>query len=280
MQKVQAQDGSDKAETGYLQKLFSDDPRERASVTSKGIVNDPRLTKAAKEHFVNIVEREMKPAKAGAQSRAEWLDFTKQIGDASEEDHQALKSQMDQAYGDGKLTKDDWKELRQDLERAGTPDGNALTKDRNYTFGKFERSIDIAKGPRGDAMPSALGQQNMARAMADAKAQEEVMRRQGKDPRDLYRYDSPNFFFKAGNLQKYQSSMKEITDYDAALTKGKPVDTPTTAAPPRARPDQPATFAQRFGFDTAATVKSKADYDALKPGTEFVGSDGKQYRKP
>lgn len=282
MQKVQVQDRSDQAETGYLKKLFSDDPREKASVTTKSIVNDPNLTKQAKEHFINIVEREMKPAKAGAQSRAAWLDFTKQIGQSGEDDAQKIKGQLDDAYGRGTLTKDDWKELRQDLERAGTPEGNALQKDRNYTFGKFERSIDIARGPRGDSMPSALGQQNVARAMADAKTQEEVMRRAGKNPRDIYRYDSPDFFFTAKNLQKYQASMKDITDYDAALRKGEPVGTPTTAAPPRAPlpSNQPATFAQRFGFDAAATVNSKADFDKLPAGAEFVGDNGKRYRKP
>jgi hypothetical protein len=131
-------------------------------------------------------------------------------------------------------------------------------------------------------MPSALGQQNMARAMADAKAQEEVVRRKGGDPRSVYQYDSPNFFFKTDNLRKYQASMAEITKYDAELRKGTAPGTPTTAAPSRApRPsDQPASFAQRFGFDAAATVATKADYDKLEAGAEFTGADGKRYRKP
>ena len=161
----------------------------------------------------------------------------------------------------------------------GTPDGSALAKDRNFTFAKFERSIDIAKSPRGEAMPSALGQQNVARAMADAKAQEEVLRHKGIDPRELYRYGSPNFFFRAENLRKYQASMAEITAYDAALRSGKPTSTPTTAAPVAPPSEKPADFNQRFGFDPAVTVGSKADYDKLPSGYEFV-SNGKKYKKP
>jgi hypothetical protein len=63
-QKLFKQEASDAREGEYLQKLHSDDPKDKTSVSAAAIANDFTLTREARERMINIVERENKPAAA------------------------------------------------------------------------------------------------------------------------------------------------------------------------------------------------------------------------
>ncbi len=241
-EKRQRQDDSDKAEEGYLQKLFSDDAKQRTSVTAKAIVNDDRLTRAAKEHFLNIVERETKPAAEARVSNKTVMEILPDIRSGKITDSGPIY----QALGDGKLNRTDFGFLRKELEDLKTPQGEALSKDRTEFFKKFSPSIDIGKNPSILGSTSALGQLRTYQAEQDARRQEDVLRRAGKDPHAVYDPRSEYFFGRADNLKKYQPTLKEITDYESGLKKGG-------AQAPAVAPFEPF------------VVKPPADVGARKP---------------
>jgi hypothetical protein len=274
LKKVQEADVSDKTERGYLQKLFSDDPRERASVSVKAIVNDDRLLTNTQLNLRRIIEQETKPAAEARVSNKTTMDMLPDIRSGKITDSDPIYK----AFGDGKLTRTDFGFLRKELEDLKTPQGEALSKDRTQFFQKFSPSIDTGRNPNIAGSVTALGQQRMYQAEQDARRQEDVLRRAGKDPHAVYDPRSEFFFGRPDNLKKYQPTLAEINAYEASLSGGKTKITPAPAPPlapfePFVK-EPPATFNQRFGFDAAATVQQ------LQPpveGAQRSPNDGKWY---
>lgn len=249
LEKERRQEVSSAREREYLQKLHSDDPKERASVTAKGVANDPLLTTPASEHFINIIEKETKPEAVARISNRTAMGMIDDIrsGKITNTD------KIYKAYGDGNLNRTDLNFLLKEFNDRKTDTGLALSKDRDEFFKKFSPSIDIGKNEQG--MASALGQQRILQAEQDARRQEEVLRRAGKDPHLIYDSRSEYFFGRPENLRKYQPTLKQIQDYEAGVRKGGAnLPAGPTFEPFIRSEERPGTFGQRFFFDAAATV--------------------------
>ena len=217
---------SDQTEVGYLQRLYSDDPKVQAQVNPKAIVNDPSLTRESKERMVNIVNREFKPETDAKISAATSVQIMRKIGDPNSDPREISQMIFEARTKDpgeqGSLNKSDFADLQKQLIDRKTPEGAALTQDRNEFFKKFAPTIDPSMGDASSLQfghHTALGLQKMYLAEKDARRAEDALRKAGKDPHSLYDPSSPDFFGRPGNIMKYRASMQDATNYQASLGK-------------------------------------------------------------
>lgn len=213
----QKQRVSDAAEEGILQKLYSDDPDLQAKVSTKAIVNDPNLTRPAKERMINIVNREMKPETAAQTSNANYIGVLKDIRSGAISDVDPIY----RARQDGKLNRADFNQALKDFTEYKSPQGEALGKDRAEFFKRYAPTIDASMGDIQSMQfghHSALGLQKMYEAEKAARRMEEDLRKQGKDPHLLYDPSAPEFFGR--NVSKYTATLQEAQAYQAEISKG------------------------------------------------------------
>jgi hypothetical protein len=121
-----------------------------------------------------------------------------------------------EAYGAGKLSRADFTFLNGEFASARTPQGARLEKDRGEFFKRFAASVDGAMDFGGH---SALGSQRMYAFEMEARRQEEDLRKQGKDPHQIYDPSSPNFIGKL--VPKYHVSMSEAQGFEKQIQAEK-----------------------------------------------------------
>ncbi len=222
LQNQEQQQRSDATETGYLQKLYSDNPDQQKQVSATAIVNDPNLTRTSKERMVNLVNREFKPETSARVSAATSVSLMRAMRDPNADPQEINKMIFDARTKDpgtpGSLTKDDFNDLQKQFVDLKTPQGAALAQDRNEFFKRYAGSIDATLAQQG--IHSALGEQKMYLAEKDARRQEDQLQRAGQDPHSLYDPASPNFFGNPKNLMKYQVSMKDADIYGRSVGTG------------------------------------------------------------
>lgn len=230
--KVAREDQSDETEKGYLRKLYSDDPKERASVSAKAIVNDQNLTRTSMERLTRFVDREMKPETDARISARTSADFMRQMRDPNLDEQKvsdALYEARAKDPGDpGSLSKADFADLQKQLIDRKTPQGMALQQDRAEFFKRFAPTIDPTMGDVQSIQfghHTALGMTKMYEAEKAARRMEEDLKKQGKDPHALYDPSSPDFFGKPANIMKYRASLQD------SLTYQKDISKPGAAAP-------------------------------------------------
>lgn len=214
--KQQEQDVSDDRVTNfYLPKIHSDDPQERAKVSTNAVVNDPILTRKDKEHLISVVEREMKPETAARISAATSANIMRQMHDPDADPKKIsdmiFAARIKDPGMPGSLTKSDFADLQKQLIDQKTPEGQALKSDRDEFFKRYGPTIDGAVAETG--VHSTLGLQKMYLAEKDALRMEDQLRKAGKDPHGLYDPSSPDFFGKPSNLMKYHVSMQDDINY-------------------------------------------------------------------
>jgi hypothetical protein len=207
--KVDAQDRSDQVETGYLKKLYSGDPKVQSEVSTKAIVNDPNLTRVAKERMINVVDREMKPETAAATSNGNYIGILGDIRSGKINDVDPIYK----ARQDGKLNRADFNQAIKDFNDFRSPQGETLAKDRGEFFKRYAATIDGAMDFGGH---SALGSQSMYKAEMDARRMEDDLRKKGQDPHSLYDPSSPNFFGRG--LSKYQVSLQDALKFQKSVS--------------------------------------------------------------
>lgn len=217
-------DRSDKVETGYLQKLYSDDPKDRAAVSTKEVVNNPNLIRTAKERLINIVNREMKPETDTRISARTSVDIMRTMQDPNSDPDKVMATIMEARAKDpgsvGSLTKADFNDLQKQLVDRKTPQGMALAQDRAEFFKRFAPTIDPSMGDVQSMQfghHTALGNQKMYEAEKAARRMEDDLKRQGKDPHGLYDPSSPDFFGKPANIMKYRASLQDSVNYQKQL---------------------------------------------------------------
>lgn len=215
------QDQSDATETQYLQKLHDDNPQVQAQASAKAIVNDPSLTREAKERMVGVVNRELKPETDAKISAQTSVDIMRQMRDPNADLDKIKSAVWDARTKDpgtpGSLSKTDFEDLGKQIEDRKTPQGAALASDRGDFFKRYTQTIDpTANG----GQLSALGSQKVYAAENDARRQEQLLRAQGQDPHSLYDPSSPNFFGKPANLSKYHVSLSDAQAYQVQNQKG------------------------------------------------------------
>lgn len=226
IEKKAVQQKSDATEVGYLQSLYSDDPKQQGQVSTKAIVNDPNLTRESKERMIGVVNREFKPetdAKISAQSSTALFRAMSDPNADTDKVRASIIAARGKDPGEaGSINKSDFTDLMKNLEDVKTPQGAALAQDRTEFFKRYAGTIDGTLAQSG--IHSALGEQKMYGAEKDARRMEADLKTRGQDPHSLYDPSSPNFFGKPSNLQKYQVSMQEGMNYANGIGSGKPAN--------------------------------------------------------
>jgi hypothetical protein len=99
-------------------------------------------------------------------------------------------------YIAGEYNKADFQSLRTELAERKTPQGQALTADRDL----FMKRVGQMVNPEQD--PTKSGNQYLFEMAARAK--EADLKSKGIDPREAYDPASPNYFGKEENINKYK----------------------------------------------------------------------------
>lgn len=225
---LQAKKVSEDTESEYLKRVYSDDPKVSGQVSTKSIVNDDRLSNPTKEKLIRLVEREMKPESVARVSAQTSNDFFARIYLPDGDPRKITDTnEITQARVDGKLTKGDFNDLRNEITNARTPEGEKLGTDRTEFFKRYAATIDGAMDFGGH---SALGSQRIYQAQQDARRLESDLRKKSLDPHLVYDPRSEYFIGKPENLAKYHVSLQEGMNYQKSLEGGKG-PTPNLTAP-------------------------------------------------
>lgn len=261
---LERKQASDEAEGQWLKAIYSDDPAEKLRVSPRAIVNDDRLSNQTKEKMIGIVEREMKPETSARVSADTSRQLFERIYLPTGDPNKITDiGPITQARIDGKLSKADYKELREEITLARTPEGDRLGTARTEFFKRYSATIDTAMDLGGH---SALGSQKIYEAEMEARRRETQLREKGLSPHLLYDPASEHFFGKPATLSRYQVSMKEAMDYQKALRDAKPsinLTAPGTTVTGMEIMDIPA------GMSPAQAMKN------FKPGVRVRLPDGR-----
>jgi len=276
-QKLFKQEASDTREGEYLQKLHSDDPNERQSVSARAIANDFRLSREARERMIGIVERETKPEAAAKVSNTTATDLISRMrappGDPRRID--SLDAVYD-AYEKGKLSKADLKFVRDEYTNLRTPDGQALGAQQEEFIKSVKPLIDKSNPLLGRIDQS--GPQQVYNFTMDLRRKIDQYRREGKDPRDLMDPSKPDYMGGPAALAGYQKPLQQsLQDTAKALRGGgsglPPAESITGVT---IEPAPAATSTPR------AAAPKPPEKGTVKDGWEFLGGnagDAKNWRK-
>jgi len=211
--------------------------RLRDLATHPGAALEPGRLRTMVSQGEAITERLNKPEPMARPSHAETMKLLSQIR-ATDEGRLTSTAPIYDAYQGGKLTNGDFNFLVKEFTNFRTPEGAALAQDRGEFFKRYAGTIDAGLDEMG--VHSALGQQQMYAAEMDARRQEEVLRKQGKDPHEVYDPRSPNFFGRPDNIMKYHVSLQDalrarkdgnLTGPGKSVTGIEVIDQPAGAKP-------------------------------------------------
>lgn len=233
-QKLFAQQASESREGEYLQKLHSDDPKEKGSVSARTIANDFTLTREARERMINIVNRELKPETEAKVSNATATDLISRIR-APEGDPSRITdlNPVYEAYEKGKLSKSDLKFVREEFSSMRTPDGAELGGQQDEFIKGFKSSITHANSLLGKLDPS--GDQKLYEFTRNVQQKVTEYRKAGKDPRDLFDPAKPDYLGSPAALGPYQKSLKDSMESMAdRMRSSMQPSAPAASATPKA----------------------------------------------
>jgi len=220
LQDRQAQKASDNRETEYLQKLYSDDPKEQGQVSTKAIVNDPTLNRVAKERMIGVVNREFKPETAAQASNGNAMELLDRLR-RPEGDPERIDS-LDELYKariDGKLNKTDFEMLRKEFAEVRTPEGEKLTTRKTAFMAAVKSSITGSNPLMGKIDKD--GDLNSYRLMVDLDAKIAEYKKAGKNPYDLLDPSKPDYMGRPEALLPYQKTLQEsIRSQGSKLSPG------------------------------------------------------------
>jgi hypothetical protein len=176
------------------------------------VLTDPVLAKypAARVALLrdyDQIERGTKDTKLAAKSLQTWRTLAGQINRGEITNEQPILDQIDN------LTRTDLNDLVKRLQESRSPDGQTIGKDRDNFIKKFGPLID------GDykfqyQQHSLLGSQQMYQFEWDARAKENVVRQEGRDPHGVYNPSSPDYFGAPANISRYRVSAQEAQAYE------------------------------------------------------------------
>lgn len=223
IEKQQKQDLSDATENDYIGKLYSGDPKEAGSVTSKAIATDPKLTREARERMIGIVERQTKAETPARVSSTTFVGLLREMraegADMEAVMTKAWDARMKDPGTEGSLSEKDFNQLRAEVVARKTPEGAALEKDRAQFFKQYAGAIS----GKGGYDPQQ-GNPKLYRAEMDARRIEADLRRKGLDPHLAYDPSSEYFIGKPANIMKWAGSMQQDVQekVEAAAAGPKP----------------------------------------------------------
>lgn len=235
-QKMFKQEASDNREGEYMQKLHSDDPKEKASVSAAAIANDFTLTREARQRMINIVERETRPATAAKISNDTANDLMSRIR-APEGDPRRITdlNPVLDAYVKGLLNKSDYKFLTEEFKNLRTPEGEELGKQQDEFIKSVKPMIDKSNPLMGKIDQS--GAMQMYAFTLALKKKVDEYRKAGKDPRDLMDPSKPDFMGSPSALGQFQKPLQQsLADVASSLRTGPSVPISGAPAPSASNP--------------------------------------------
>lgn len=220
-EELQKKKVSEAAESDYLKKVYSDDPKVMGEVSARGIANDQRLSNPTKEKLIRLVDREMKPESDAKVSAATSRDvFARIYAPAGDPNKITDVNEITQLRIDGKLTKADYNDLRTEIVNARNPEGEKLGAGINDLIKAVKPSIDKSNPLMGKIDPD--GPLNLYRFEQDLRKKAAEYRRDGKDPHDLLDPAKPDFMGKPETLTGYQKTLQQSTSDAARRLMNKP----------------------------------------------------------
>lgn len=218
-QKMQTQEVSDQREGQWLQKMTSDDPKERASFNPKAVANDFKLTREARERMLSMADRSTKPETDAKTSKATSVELFNRIRADDNTDLPKIKGWIDDAYSAGNLLWGDRTNLMKEVEDRKTPEGLALAQDRAQFFKQYAGAI------AGRLYDPITGSPKLYAAERDARRVEQDLKQRNLDPH--LAYDPQSEYFVGKMVRKWAGSMQ--TDLGDRATAG---GTPKFDEPP------------------------------------------------
>ena len=259
--KAEARDVSSEVGEAYRVNIDSKDPRIKNDQAAQQVLNDPRLLPKDRANLIDYIKRQSKPETEVRISRETTVGLLREMRDPDADPDKLMQRAWDARLMDpgskGSMTEADFNSFRKEMVDRKTPDGMALSQDRGEFFRKYAGSIDVGMTL---GTHSALGSQRMYQAEQDAIRREQDLKRQGKDPHQLYNPASPDFIGKPEALKKYQPTMQEIQNYDRDIREGKQPG-------PAAKPVSAAGSSPAKGIETPPAVGD------LYRGYRFKGGD-------
>lgn len=226
------EEASDQREGEYLKRLYSDNPKEAATVSAREIANDFTLTRQARERMIGIVERATEPEAPAKVSAATANDLIRRIrapqGDPTRIDN--LNPVYD-AYQKGQLNKADLKFVRDEFANLRTPDGLALATQQEE-FIKSVKPFITDANPLLDKLDPG-GSQKVYEFTVALRRKIEEYRKAGKDPRDLMDPSKPESYMGSpAALDPYKKTLSQsMTDTAAAIRRGSAAPARNDAMP-------------------------------------------------
>lgn len=206
--KEEAQDRSNELTNQYLIDVRSKDPKLVNDPTAQKILNDPHLLKADKNNLLNYIDRQVKPETDARISHQTFVDLLREMRTDGADTDKLMQRAWDARLTDpgkpGSITESDFNAFRKEMVDRKTPEGEALTRDRDFFFKRFQVQFDPNMGM--DARTAA----GSYFAEMDARKQEAALKAKGIDPSELYRPGSEHFFGTPENIAKYKQPLQQL----------------------------------------------------------------------
>lgn len=215
-----AQDKSSSAFNQYYIDIRTNDPKIANDPTSQKILHDPNLTKQDKGSLMRLIDRELKPETDARISGQTAVQLFRQMADPNADPGKVRQAIIDARSKDpgtpGSLSKADYDDAMKNLSDLKTPEGMALTSERNEFIKRY--SVVIGGKDYEFGLKTAQGETAIYQLEKDARRQEAMLKAKGQDPHSLYEPSSPNFIGK--NISKYQVSMQQQLQPPTAKESG------------------------------------------------------------
>lgn len=121
------------------------------------------------------------------------------------------------AEAKGDISKKQFDEFNARVKERNTLAGKDLSTIRKDFFEKHKPLLDSQFGQTKYPQGTPLGQQNVFKFEAAARAKEEELRKAGKDPKSLYDPSSPEYIGKDENLSKWRTTKQDNEHYELQL---------------------------------------------------------------
>jgi lysozyme len=136
---------------------------------------------------------------------------------ASGEDTFGLIDQLMAAEAKGDISKKQFDEFNARVKERMTLQGKDIGGIRKDFFDKMKPSIDTQFGQTKYPQGTPLGQQNIFKFEAEARAKEAELMKKGQDPKSLYDPASPNYIGKDENLARWRTTKQDNEHYELQL---------------------------------------------------------------
>lgn len=215
---------SQKAEDRTIKQIFSTDP----TVSVQSIANDPQMKPETKLRMINVFNQANKPEPPAQVSHATLQGLFGRIhADDSDPTKMTSTAPLDEAYGNGTLTKADYDWGRKEFMDSRTEDGAKLGQRKTEFLSGMKSSITHSNPLLGQLLGPQDAQFYQFQFYVDHMV--EQYRKDKKNPYDLFDPAKPDYLGKPEALAPYQTSLQEWLK-----NPGSMLGLPTTPVPPAA----------------------------------------------